>query len=625
MLKRRIFLRTVLLLLALIGTITMVLAVFAMHENRTKAKKAHLAIASVLTGEIERLILWDDRVAVRKAIARQMEIHSLIEYIFVVLDGRSYSDSFDGPVPAELLNPAVTNQAKISIWEFRDSDGAVYYDLVMPMAQIGASLRIGLKQQNIDKQIYPALINIAVVGIVALLIGFLISYRIALRATKEITLLCGAIQSCHDDDGDAFPNGDSQRTEVTELARSFRSLMSGRKHAEEELRRLRNYLSNIIDSMPSVLIGVDLDGKVTLWNSEAQRVTGYSVEQAMAQPLAMVFPRLASEEQLLRQAMQTHQKQVISKRSYQQDGATFFEDITIYPLISNGVQGVVIRVDDVTERVRLEQMMIQGEKMLSVGGLAAGMAHEINNPLAGMIQNANVIKNRLSSDLSANERAAKEAGTTLAAIQTFMNARSIPKMLDRIQESGARAAEIVVNMLRFARRDIEAVSSHNLGELLDRSVDLAGNDYDLKRKYDFRQIEIIREYDDDLPLVPCEASTIQQVMLNILRNGAEAMHDARGELGDRKPCFNVRISHEATAAFVCIEIEDNGPGMDEKISKRIFEPFFTTKPVGVGTGLGLSVSYFIVTENHGGEMRVESSPGQGTKFAIRLPVRGKHS
>ncbi len=117
----------------MIGTITTVLTVFAIHENRAETKRVHLAIASVLTGEIERLILWNDRVAVRKAIERQMDIHGLIEYIFVVLDGRSYSESFDGPVPADLLNPATINQAKISIWEFQDSDGTVYYDLVMPM------------------------------------------------------------------------------------------------------------------------------------------------------------------------------------------------------------------------------------------------------------------------------------------------------------------------------------------------------------------------------------------------------------------------------------------------------------------------------------------------------------
>lgn len=107
------------------------------------------------------------------------------------------------------------------------------------------------------------------------------------------------------------------------------------------------------------------------------------------------------------------------------------------------------------------------------------------------------------------------------------------------------------------------------------------------------------------------------MLLNILRNGAQAMQ----ETGTVKPCLIVRTRFEKERKMVCMEIEDNGPGMDETTRKRVFEPFFTTKPVGVGTGLGLSVSYFIITEKHGGEMRVESTLGMGTKFIIKLPVQ----
>ena len=112
---------------------------------------------------------------------------------------------------------------------------------------------------------------------------------------------------------------------------------------------------------------------------------------------------------------------------------------------------------------------------------------------------------------------------------------------------------------------------------------------------------------------------IQQVLLNILRNGAQAMQDA----GTASPRFIVRTRFDKEPSMVCLEIEDNGPGMDEITRKRAFEPFFTTKPVGVGTGLGLSISYFIITENHGGELAVESRPGSGAKFIIRLPKTGK--
>lgn len=118
-------------------------------------------------------------------------------------------------------------------------------------------------------------------------------------------------------------------------------------------------------------------------------------------------------------------------------------------------------------------------------------------------------------------------------------------------------------------------------------------------------------------MIPCEGGKIQQVLLNILRNGAQAMQDQDADDG-YTPCFILRLAKEKN--MLRIEIEDNGAGMDDAIQSRIFEPFFTTKPVGVGTGLGLSVSYFIITQNHGGTLDVVSSPGKGSTFIIRLPL-----
>ncbi len=395
-----------------------------------------------------------------------------------------------------------------------------------------------------------------------------------------------------------------------------------RKQAEEELRHLRNYLSNIIDSMPSVLIGVDVDGQVTLWNKTAEQITGIAAAAAQDKRLSDVFPRMAAEMETIIASIRKRETKQDQKMPRQSQNGICYEDVTIYPLIANGVAGAIIRIDDVTDKVRMEEMMIQSEKMLSVGGLAAGMAHEINNPLAGMMQTASVMKDRLTNlELPANLRAAEEAGTSMAAIRAFMDARGIIRMLGRIHTSGRRAAEIVANMLSFARKGDSTFSTHNLAELLDQIVDLAGSDYDLKKKYDFRQIEILRDYEEDLPFVPCESGKLQQVFLNILRNGAEAMQAEAEQKEDNTPRFILRLAHKQEAGQVRIEIEDNGPGMDEATRKRVFEPFFTTKPVGVGTGLGLSVSYFIITENHGGAMSVESAPGKGTTFSISLPVQ----
>ena len=390
------------------------------------------------------------------------------------------------------------------------------------------------------------------------------------------------------------------------------------KRAREELQHLRNYLYNIIDSMPSVLIGVDNKMRVTQWNKQAEKQTGLPFEKAHKQPLENAYPRLADELGQIKAAIEDRQINRNLKIPRQHQGETQFEDITIFPLEANGVEGAVIRLDDVTEQVRMEEMMIQSEKMLSVGGLAAGMAHEINNPLAGILQNTAVLENRLFGDLPANHKAAEKAGIELAALRQYLEMRSLPTMLNNIRASGNRAAAIVKNMLSFARKSDRVVSSHDLGVLLDQTIELAQTDYDMKKHYDFKQIQIVREYDEAAPSVPCESSKIQQVFLNILKNGAEAMSDNAGEKAS--PMFVLRVKNDDP--WVRVEIEDNGPGMDETTRRRIFEPFFTTKPVGKGTGLGLSVSYFIITENHGGKMDVHIVEDRGTQFIIQLPKAG---
>lgn len=392
-----------------------------------------------------------------------------------------------------------------------------------------------------------------------------------------------------------------------------------RKQAEEETRRLRNYLSNIINSMPSVLVGVDVNGCVTQWNAAAEKATGIEMTQARGQPLDRVLPMRHRQLDQLRQAMRTRTVLTWAKVPRIVDAELRYEDVTVYPLISNDLEGAVIRVDDVTERVRIEEMMVQSEKMLSVGGLAAGMAHEVNNPLGVILQACQNILRRTSPDLAMNLHVAEQCGTSLSSLRQYLERREILTFLDDIRQSGQRAAEIVANMLSFSRKTEGRRSSADLADLLDRTLVLAASDYDLKKHHDFRQIEIRREYQAGTPPAICQAGEIQQVFLNILRNGAEAMMTA-GELIP-KPQFVLRVSRDQ--GMVRVEIEDNGPGMDEATRRRVFEPFFTTKPPGSGTGLGLSVSYFIITENHGGAMSVESTPEVGTRFIIQLPEAGR--
>jgi len=391
-----------------------------------------------------------------------------------------------------------------------------------------------------------------------------------------------------------------------------------RQKAEIEIYKLQNYLTNIIDSMPSIIIGVDENTNIVLWNKTAEIYSGIPSDNAIGKLCTLFFPRIKLDGEKIRKSIISGEINREQKVVLGNNKLVEYKDITIFPLNIKEIKGAVIRIDDVTEKVRMDETLIQNDKMLSVGGLAAGMAHEINNPLAGIIQTSGVLANRLyqNLDMKANREAALRAGLSLDSLKEYMEARDIPKMISSMYESGHRISDIVENMLGFARKSNRENSSHSINEILEKTLMLASTDFNLKKQYDFKNINVVRNYDRELAPVPCDKAKIQQVLLNILQNGAQAMYNA--QIPD--PKFIIETFNKADKNMICISIEDNGPGMPEDVRTRIFEPFFTTKQVGIGTGLGLSISYFIITENHNGKLTVESPPGKGAKFILELPL-----
>ncbi len=408
-------------------------------------------------------------------------------------------------------------------------------------------------------------------------------------------------------------------TMIPDTGKSIASLMdiTQLKTAEREIVGMRFFLQSIIDSMPSIIIGVDRTGAVTQWNRAAREETGLTVERVLGVHLTDALPWLANQEELLSKSMNEKRPQKCERLMQNFGEIMKYIDIMVYPLVREGVEGAVLRIDDVTERVRIDEMIIQTEKMVSVGGLAAGMAHEINNPLSGIMLGAENIHRRITQGLKKNDEIAESCGITMEKLIEYHEKREVFKMLDSIREMGMRAASIVSNMLSFSRMSPSRMILVNLAEVAEKTMFLAAHDYDLKKQYDFRHIKIVQEFDDDLPEIPCNPTEIEQVLLNLLRNAAQEM--ARKDYSRQDPVIRLRMRN--TGDTVTIEVEDNGPGMDEAVRKRVFEPFYTTKEPGAGTGLGLSVSYFIITNNHGGAMAVESEPGKGAKFTIQLPVR----
>ncbi|MCL6269962.1 ATP-binding protein [Sansalvadorimonas sp. 2012CJ34-2] len=387
-----------------------------------------------------------------------------------------------------------------------------------------------------------------------------------------------------------------------------------RKQTERQLTRLQSHLNSIVDSMPSALVAVDQELAVAQWNRAATVLTGIDHDRAMGAYLGDVMPFLSDSLEQVQDALDNESAVQLEKLSLILPGGERKMDLMIYPLTDADQHGAVIRLDDISRRLQLEEMMVQTEKMMSVGGLAAGMAHEINNPLGAILQSIQTIQRRMTPELEANQKTARELGVSLDSINAYFRTRDINKFLDNIQSAGVRASQIVSNMLQFSRRDSRILTPTDLDDLIHKTLEIAASDFNLKQGFDFMRICIQQDFETDMPSVPCIPNEIQQVLLNLLKNAAQAI--SKRKEPDWQGHITIRTRKEGGKAL--ISVEDNGTGMTEDVSRRIFEPFFTTKDIGSGTGLGLSVSYFIITNNHNGALTVSSTLGVGTTFTVML-------
>ena len=366
-------------------------------------------------------------------------------------------------------------------------------------------------------------------------------------------------------------------------------------------------------------ICVAQDGMFKYFNPRLTELTGYSEAELHTKPfIDLIHPtdQPLIIDRHLRRLEGEHPEEIYSFRIVTKDNDTRWVEIKPVRILWEDQPATLNFLTDITERKRSQELVIQTEKMLSLGGLAAGMAHEINNPLGAIMQTTQNIQRRFSPELEGNLKAAETLGLDLDSVQKYMTARDIHLYIQRIKESGQRAANIISDMLKFSRNSESNLAPIDLNKLLNEAIDLAGQDFDLKKSTDFKNIEIKREFDERLPQIPCTETEITQVILNLLTNAAQALFKSNGKTAS---CITLRTLMDRDHAQ--IEIIDNGPGIETNIIKKIFDPFFTTKAPGEGTGLGLSVSYMIITLNHKGTLEVESEVNKGTRFIIRLPLK----
>jgi len=405
---------------------------------------------------------------------------------------------------------------------------------------------------------------------------------------------------------------------IAEHSSEIKKQKQGRQKAERQFDAIQTYLAKLIDSMPSIIIAVDSENLVLQWNMETENMTGINSETAIGHDLADLFPLL---NQKIRQAKEYSDllTQRLNFRFEQEVNLSMRTlEVMVYAIDSDFSEkhGEVIRIDDITEKIKIDETLVQTEKMLSLGGLAAGMAHEINNPLGAIMQSTQNIKRRLSSELPRNISVANQSQLTIEQIVHYVQLQKIDVFLDGILDASERAADIVGDMLSFAKPATHKMTKVDLIEAVDAAVRLSAKDYNQKKQFDFRNIEIRKTYSPNVGMVFAQKNQLEQVFLNLLINAAQAL--ATRQEDGLTPLIELILRREDKTAIV--EIIDNGPGMKESIRKRVFEPFFTTKDEKTGTGLGLSVSYFIITDQLKGKLSVQSKLGQGCRFTIRLPM-----
>jgi len=371
--------------------------------------------------------------------------------------------------------------------------------------------------------------------------------------------------------------------------------ITDRKAAEREAEALRAQLELTqysVDSTDAVVLWVEPDGHFVFVNNAACRLLDYAREELLSLSVWEIdaeYPedlRAAAWEELRRLGQET-----VESTFRKKGGELFPVEITAQHLEFQGRELEFAVAFDISERKRLEAQLRQSQKLESIGTLASGVAHEINNPLTGIINYAQLIADRVGD--------AKLKGYA-----------------EGIKDEGDRVARIVRNLLSFSRREPEHHSPARIVDIVDASLSLYAS---LLRR---DQIELLVDVPGDLPLIDCRSQEIQQVVINLLTNARDsvnlrypAAHD------DKRIAIHAGVHTENGRGWLRLSVADRGGGIAAEIVDRIFDPFFTTKPRDEGTGLGLSVSYGLVRD-HGGRMTFETEASGWTVFHMDLPMRG---
>jgi PAS domain S-box-containing protein len=353
----------------------------------------------------------------------------------------------------------------------------------------------------------------------------------------------------------------------------------------EELARLKEFSDNIIESVNVGIAVVEARGTITTWNSALEeifgisrdRAVGHHIEEIVDSDLIETIRTITGSEVWVPVEARHIYKYGVST----EDGRPLTINLSMAPFeVAQGVvAGTLIVVENVTERAQLEQQLLQREKLSSIGLLAAGVAHEVNTPLAGISSYAQMLLQQVSEEDPSR------------------------RLLEKIRVQTDRASGIVNNLLNFSRTGDSQFREVDINGVLEDTLQL------LEPQLRNSGVRITKNYGRDLPDAYGSASKFQQVFMNLILNARDAMPHGG----------SLTINSRSVDTSLVVDFRDTGVGIPPENIARIYDPFFTTKEVGQGTGLGLALSYGIIQE-HGGRIFVESRLGEGTHFTVKIPT-----
>jgi len=368
--------------------------------------------------------------------------------------------------------------------------------------------------------------------------------------------------------------------------------VTAQKKAEKELRETREYLQNILDNSPVIIITTDMSDNIASFNRGAERSLGYGAADVLGKPVTVLYDDPIKQAEFLRLITSGKAVQDYSFELKCKDGTLLPVSLTLSQLRNSAGEaiGTVGMSKDISHRKALMGQILQSERMAAVGRLASGVAHEINNPLAIISEIAGYLGELIEDDKSAGQKALM---------------RELKEALPKIRTQIKRGRDITHRLLQFARKTEMTIEHADVNTALTEIL------FFLEKECRLAGVKIHRDTQPDLPKVAIDETQLQEILMNLTKNAIDALTSKGGG--------NIWLTAQEEEGKVIISVKDDGPGIDNTIRDRLFDPFASTKSIKQGTGLGLSICYAIV-KRCDGEIRVISEPGEGATFSVFLPT-----